>query len=84
MKHFYILFENHTDGMEMYRALKAANFKVQISPTPRELSTCCGMSLLIEETDIKSIKEMADKKALSYIGIEGIENSFDPTRHRYG
>ena len=68
----------------MYRALKAEGLNVRISPTPRELSVCCGVSLLILEEDIETIKGIAAEKKLSYIKIEGIKNTFDNTRHRYG
>ena len=52
MLHYYILFDNHTDAMAMYRAIKDSSHYAQISPTPRELSVCCGVSLLIKEEDI--------------------------------
>ena len=68
----------------MYRALKAEGLNVRISPTPRELSVCCGVSLLILEEDVETIKGIAAEQKLSYIKIEGLNNTFDNTRHRYG
>lgn len=84
MKHYYILFDNHTDGMAMYRAIKATKTYAQISPTPRELSVCCGMSLMIHEEDIEFIKQLAEDQSLAYISIEGLNNTFDRSRHKYG
>lgn len=53
----------------------------QISPTPRELSVCCGISLLIH---IDAIRKLAEEQELEYIGIEGLDNEFNNRRHRYG
>ena len=82
--HYYILFQNHTDAMAMYRALKSNSLYVQISPTPRELSVCCGVSLLVKGEDVSRIKEIASSGNLNYISIEGLNNTFDNTRHKYG
>lgn len=82
--HYYILFDNHTDGLAMYGAVKDAGMRARISPTPRELSVCCGISLLIEEADVEAIKNLASEKNLNYIKIEGLNNTFDNTRHKYG
>jgi len=68
----------------MYKALKTEGFHVLISPTPRELSVCCGVSLLIEEADVAAITRFVAEKKLKYISIEGLNNTFDNTRHRYG
>lgn len=84
MLHYYILFQNHTDSQAMYQALRKKGFNVRISPTPRELSVCCGVSLLIEETEVSDIRSYADENNLSYLSIEGLNNSFDNTRHKYG
>lgn len=68
----------------MYHAIKAAGMYAQISPTPRELSVCCGISLLIHEEDVDAIRELAEEQELQYIGIEGLNNEFNNKRHRYG
>ncbi len=84
MKHYYILFNTHTDGLAMYRVVKAAGMYAQISPTPRELSVCCGIALLIHEEDIEAIRKLAQEQHLDHIGIEGLDNEFNNQRHRYG
>ena len=56
----------------------------QISPTPRELSVCCGVSLLVKGEDVERIKEIAEEEGLSYLSISGLNNEFDNTRHKYG
>ena len=82
--HYYILFQNHTDAMAMYRSLKGKGLYAQISPTPRELSVCCGVSLLVRGEDVEQIEKIAEKEKLSYIEISGLNNTFDNTRHKYG
>ena len=82
--HYYILFKNHTDATAMYRALKKSSVYAQISPTPRELSVCCGVSLLVHGEDVERIRELASEQNLGYLSISGLNNTFDNTRHRYG
>lgn len=84
MEHYYVLFENHTDGIAMYNGLKREGVKTQISPTPRELSVCCGMSLLVRKEDLDRIRAVAAEKSLEYKSIEKLYNTFDSSRHRYG
>lgn len=84
MLHYYVLFQNHTDSMAMYQALKKDGLNVRISPTPRELSVCCGVSLLVLGEDVERIRQIAEDNQLSYISIESLNNTFDNTRHRYG
>ena len=82
--HYYILFQNHTDATAMYRSLKGKGMYAQISPTPRELSVCCGVSLLVHGEDVDRIKEIAEAENLAYLSISGLNNTFDNTRHKYG
>lgn len=84
MEHYYVLFNVHTDGLAMYRAVKSQGYYAQISPTPRELSVCCGISLLVREEDIPAIRALAEEQHLEYISIEGLNNTFDNQRHQYG
>ena len=82
--HYYVLFQNHTDAMAMYKSLKDRSVHAQISPTPRELSVCCGVSLLVQGEELEKIKEIAKEESLSYLSIVGLDNKFDNTRHKYG
>uniref|UniRef100_UPI0028DB59C6 DUF3343 domain-containing protein n=1 Tax=Mogibacterium timidum TaxID=35519 RepID=UPI0028DB59C6 len=67
-----------------YRAIKDSSHYAQISPTPRELSVCCGVSILIKENDVSFIKELAEEQQLRYLSINGLDNEFNSGRHRYG
>ena len=58
---WYILFKNHTEAMTLYRGLKEAKIAVRISPTPRQASVCCGVSLLIADEDMASVRRYLEK-----------------------
>ena len=60
----------------MYHALKAAGLSAQIAPTPRQLSVCCGVSLIIQPEEIPEIKKIAEEQNLEYVKIEGVNNPF--------
>ncbi len=74
--HYYILFKNHTDGTAMYHALKSSGLKAQIAPTPRQLSVCCGVSLIIQPEEIPKIRKIAEEQQLDYVKIESVNNPF--------
>ena len=70
--------------MAMYRGLNQASVFARISPTPRELSVSCGVSLLVNEEDIEKIKALAIENNWNYLQISGLNNTFDNSRHKYG
>lgn len=70
---WYILFKNHTDGLKVDKALKDAGIKHTISPTPRELSLSCGISIKIENEDLKQINNILDIQKLNYLDIKQVE-----------
>lgn len=82
--HYYVLFQNHTDAMAMYRGLNEASVFACISPTPRELSASCGVALLVNGEDVEKIKELANNNGWNYLQISGLNNTFDNSRHKYG
>lgn len=79
----YVLFPNHDNAMRLYRELKGLGVRAVIAPTPRALSTCCGVSLLIEEKDIGVIKACIEKNGIDVLKIEAIERDMNPMRDKY-
>lgn len=67
----------------MHQYLKRKGFDVKISPTPRELSLCCGVSLLISADEAEAVQKCLDTTELNYIEMQGLNNSFDNNRHKY-
>lgn len=79
----YVLFPNHDNAMRLYKELKSLGVRAVIAPTPRVLSTCCGVSLLIEEKDIGGIEDCIKEHGIEVLKIEAIERDIDPMRDRY-
>ncbi|NLM06379.1 MAG: DUF3343 domain-containing protein [Tissierellia bacterium] len=80
---WYILFENHSEGLEMFSYLKGLKLPVRISPTPRALSVCCGMSILIDGKDIDDVRPAIENSGIKYMGLESLKRQIDPTRDKY-
>lgn len=79
----YVLFPNHDNAMRLYKELKSLGVRATIAPTPRVLSTCCGVSLLIEEKDIAGIRACVEEHGIEILKIEAIERDINPRRDRY-
>lgn len=82
-KIFYILFDNHENGLRLHKLLRSAGLSATISPTPRSLSKCCGISLIIEENEIEQINKIVKENSIEIIGIESVEKDINPNRDRY-
>jgi hypothetical protein len=54
----------------MERILVENNIKYTISPTPRELSICCGISIMINKEDRELVEKLIEEN--SNLKIEGI------------
>lgn len=50
---FYILFPNHHQGLRLSQLLRERGIDYLIAPTPRQLSTCCGISLIVKGGDLE-------------------------------
>ena len=81
---FYILVESSTAGMALYTALRAQGCKVRISPVPRGLQACCGVSLLVNPEDMPAVRAALELPGFPpHEGVVELENQSDPTRDRY-
>jgi len=71
---YYVLFPNHQEGLRLHRELKAAGIKCTISPTPREASNFCGISLLVSEDNVekvgKVLRENSDIKTEDIVKVK--------------
>ncbi len=70
---WYILFPNHHMGLRLKKELDSQDIKAMISPTPREASTSCGISLIVEEKDIPAIKRIIEGKHIQVLDIVSIQ-----------
>ncbi|MGC4019022.1 MAG: DUF3343 domain-containing protein [Muricomes sp.] len=79
----YVLFPNHDNGMRLYRELKARGIKTVIAPTPRSVSKCCGISLMIEEKDIEVIHQCVKEHNIEILEIAAVPRDVNPHRDKY-
>lgn len=78
LKH-YILFPCHSSGLALEKLLKNEGIKYTIVPTPRELSTCCGISMEYNKEDEEVIKKIIEISNINIVGF----NSLDKVYKRY-
>ena len=55
---YYILFDNHTQGMMLHELLDKQGLPNRIAPAPRDTDgkAACGMALLIHPDDIDAVR----------------------------
>lgn len=80
---YYVLFHNHTEGLKLYRLLRERGIAVRISPAPRLVSVCCGMSLLAQEQDVDFIRTAIDEAGIEIDRIVGLPRQINPRRDTY-
>ncbi|MGO5051526.1 DUF3343 domain-containing protein [Lachnospiraceae bacterium LCP25S3_G4] len=80
---YYVLFHNHDNGMRLHRELKCAGVRAKIAPTPRSVSTCCGISLLIRKEDVKIVEECVKEHNIEIIKIVEIKKDLNPHRDKF-
>lgn len=81
---YYILVESTTAGWALYTALKGEGCAVRVAPVPRGLQACCGMSILVDPSNIDEVRAVLSKSGTpSYDAI--VEHGLDlnPRRDRY-
>lgn len=79
----FILFHDHTTGMELYNRLKERGIHTIIAPTPRSISKCCGISLLVKEWDLDEIRCFIAENKIDILDIVSIKNDHDIYRDKY-
>ena len=85
MLQYYILFANYTEGMILRDILTSNGLKSRIAPTPRSIQgeLGCGMSLLINESDIDAVKACINEHHAEYHDIVSLPCQIDPRRNRF-
>lgn len=82
-KIYYVLFNNHEDGLKLHKILRKNGLKAQISPTPRALSHCCGISLIVDEKELEIVKNAIEDSGVEILALESIEKDINPNRDKY-
>lgn len=73
MRYFYILFPNHTSGLALERVIKKNEISYTITPTPRELSSCCGITIRLQPEDVEKVKRLITQHRIPIEGIKPLE-----------
>ncbi len=79
----YVLFPNHDNGMRLYQELKKLGLKVTIAPTPRSVSKCCGISLIVQEKDLDRIRACIREHEIEILKIAAIKRDINANRDKY-
>lgn len=69
MERNYILFPNYSQGLKLESCLKADKIKYVISPTPRQLSSSCGISIMYNKKDEEDIKTIIKDNSIEITGL---------------
>lgn len=70
---YYILFPSHTEGMKLEKVLKEEKIKYTIVPTPRQLSTCCGISIMYNKEDKDKIEALINMHNVKILGFHSVD-----------
>ncbi|HOK62580.1 MAG TPA: DUF3343 domain-containing protein [Soehngenia sp.] len=73
MTRHFILFPNSNQGIKLTNFLKKENISFVISPTPRKLSTCCGISVIYQKYDEQKIKQIVERENIEITGFFTID-----------
>lgn len=83
MKQYYVLFRNHSEGLELRRQLTLRSIASTIVPTPRALSHCCGISLQVRQEDVETIRMCVEECEIPILDIASVEKDIDVRRDRF-
>ena len=80
---YYILFYNYTDGMALHNELIKASLHPRICPVPREITSCCGMSIAIKKEEKEKTEEIISSSGIKVENIIPLERTFFIKRDKY-
>ncbi|WP_243186906.1 DUF3343 domain-containing protein [Clostridium muellerianum] len=59
--------------MKLEKILKEQKIKYTIVPTPRQLSSCCGISIMYNKEDENEIKDLIVIHNVKTLGIHSVD-----------
>lgn len=68
-EHVVLLFPSVHDVVGAERALQKASLWCDLVPTPRDLSSNCGMSLAVRAEDIEAVRALTSRLGLKVDGM---------------
>jgi hypothetical protein len=80
---WYVLFQNHTQGLLLDDLLSKAGLHATIVPTPRALSKSCGMALALRGEEVEAVRALVSREGAEILEIACIERDINPQRDRF-
>jgi hypothetical protein len=80
---WYILFENHTQGLFLDNLLRDAGLHATIVPTPRALSKSCGIALALRPDEVDAARALIERENAAILEIACLERDINPRRDRF-
>lgn len=80
---YCILFDNHEQAVSLHAELKNQGFHSAIAPTPRSLTVCCGVCLMIRPEEYTGVKQYVTSHGSVYKSICEYDHDFNPKRDHY-
>lgn len=67
-----VLFYSTAHALRAEKVLQRAGYQIKMIPTPRKLSSDCGMALRFDRTDGDQVSAMLNKNNVPFNGIHAI------------
>ena len=80
---WYVLFDNHTQGLSLESLLRKAGLHPTIVPTPRALSKSCGVALLLRTDEVDAVRALIEQEGAPIQSIASVEQDINPYRDRF-
>ncbi len=80
---WYVLFENHTQGLLLDGLLREAGLHGTIVPAPRALSTSCGVALALRADEVDAVRALVARESADILEIASMERDMNPRRDRF-
>ncbi|MBQ9068346.1 MAG: DUF3343 domain-containing protein [Eggerthellaceae bacterium] len=78
-----MLFESHTDAMDMFARVRSYGVDARISTTPRQARSSCGVALLVPSDQATQVERIAQEESLAYERIVALPCQINPKRDVY-
>lgn len=80
---WYVLFNNHTQGLLLEALMREAGLHPTIVPTPRALNKSCGVALSLLSEEVAAVRALIKQKNAEILEIASMKHDIDPKRDRY-
>ncbi len=80
---WYVLFENHMQGLLLDGMLKKAGLHATIVPTPRALSQSCGVALALRADEVEAVRALVEREKAEILKIACVDKDVNPRRDRF-